>query len=115
MADPLYGVPKLRWPFEPAVAVVNVWSYRVTGNGKLIKVPQSSQWLPMSSTADTNLRPAMVSVYEGTQPSGVTGSRADSDNATRCAAARDLPRGAALNVEAKNTPRIEITARANAV
>jgi len=43
IAAPLYGVPKVRWPFEPAVAAVNVWSYRVTGNGKLIKVPQSSQ------------------------------------------------------------------------
>ena len=115
IADPLYGVPKVRCPFEPAVAAVNVWSYRVTGNGKLIKVPQSSQWLPMSSTADTNLRPARVSVYEGTQPSGVVASGADCGNAMRRAAARDLPGGAALNVEARKTPIIEMTATANAM
>ena len=111
MADPLYGVPNVRWPFDPAVADVNVSSYRVMGNGKLITVPQSSQWLPMSSTAATNLRPAMVRVYEGTQASGVIGSGADWDNT----AARDLPRGAALKVGARNNSRIEMIARANAI
>jgi hypothetical protein len=33
----------------------------------------------------------------------------------RRAAARDLSRGPALNAEAKNTPRIEITATAHAM
>jgi len=49
------------------------------------------------------------------QPSGVISSGADPGRATRRAAARDRPRGAALKVEAKNTPSIEITARANAI
>jgi hypothetical protein len=30
MPESSYGVPKLNWPFDPAVAVVKIWSYRVT-------------------------------------------------------------------------------------
>src|SRR5688572_634646 len=37
-----------RLPLELTLAVVNVWSYSRTGNGKAIAVVQSSQWLPVS-------------------------------------------------------------------
>ena len=52
---PAASTPKVRWPFDPALAVVKVWSYSVTEKGSVIGVSQSSQWLPMSSTPGTKV------------------------------------------------------------
>jgi len=38
-----YGVPKVSWPFDPAVAVMKAWPYKLTGKGSVIAVPQLSQ------------------------------------------------------------------------
>jgi hypothetical protein len=43
MLEPSYEVPKVRWPFDPALAAVKVRSYRVTGKGSVIGVLQLSQ------------------------------------------------------------------------
>jgi hypothetical protein len=72
MPELLNSVPKVSWPFEPALAVVKVWSYRVTGKGSVIVVLQLSQWLPMSVAAGTNVEPDKAKVYDDTQsPAGV--------------------------------------------
>jgi hypothetical protein len=70
MPESSYGVPKVSWPFDPALAVVKVWSYRVTGKGSVIAVPQLSQWLPMSVSPGTKGAPPKANVYDGMQPSG---------------------------------------------
>jgi len=71
-----YGVPKVRWPFDPALAVVKVWSYRVTGKGSVIAVPQLSQWLPMSVSPGTKGAPPKARVYDGMQSAGDMGAGA---------------------------------------
>jgi hypothetical protein len=43
MPESSYGIPKVKCPFDPAVAVVKVWPYRLTGKGSVIAVPQLSQ------------------------------------------------------------------------
>lgn len=40
---------------EPTLTVVNVWSYRVKGNGSVTPVLQSSQWFPVSVVPGTML------------------------------------------------------------
>jgi hypothetical protein len=55
-------VPKANVPLEPAIAAVKVWSYKVTGNGRVMPTPQSSQLMPMLVVPGTNV-PLPV-VYE---------------------------------------------------
>src|SRR6266540_1741758 len=74
MPESSYGVPNVRWPFDPAVALVKVWSYRVTGKGSAIVVPQLSQWLPMSVSPGTKGELLKAKVYDGMQAAGDMGA-----------------------------------------
>src|SRR6516162_2985528 len=58
------ALPKASMPLAPAVAVVKVWSYRVTGNGRVIGTPQSSQLMPMLVVPGTNVPVPEVYTYE---------------------------------------------------
>jgi len=48
-------VPKAKMPLDPTVALVKVWSYRVTENGSEMTVVQSSQWFPVSVVPGTSV------------------------------------------------------------
>jgi hypothetical protein len=49
------AVPNASMPLDPAVADVKVWSYNVTGNGRGMLTPQSSQLMPMLVVPGTNV------------------------------------------------------------
>ena len=76
MPESSNGVPKVSWPFDPALAVVKVWSYKVTGKGNAIAVPQLSQWLPTSVSPGTKVAPPKANVYDGMQSAGDMGAGA---------------------------------------
>jgi hypothetical protein len=46
MPEFVNGVPKASMPLEPTVAEVKLWPYKVTGNGRGMPIPQSSQFMP---------------------------------------------------------------------
>ena len=49
------GVPKASIPLEPTVAEVKLWPYKVTGNGRGMAIPQSSQFMPRLLVPVTNV------------------------------------------------------------
>jgi hypothetical protein len=59
MPESVSGVPKASIPFEPTVAEVKFWPYKVTGNGNGMAIPQSSQSMPRLLLPGTNV-PAPV-------------------------------------------------------
>jgi hypothetical protein len=42
-------------PLEPTVAEAKVWPYNVTGNGRGMAIPQSSQFMPRLLVPATNV------------------------------------------------------------
>jgi hypothetical protein len=56
------GVPKASMPLEPTVAVVKLWPYKVTGNGRGMAIPQSSQLMPRLLVPGTNVPVPVVYV-----------------------------------------------------
>jgi hypothetical protein len=41
-------------PLDPTIAEMKLWPYKVTGNGRTMGIPQSSQFMPRLTTAGTN-------------------------------------------------------------
>ena len=56
------GVPKASMPLEPTVAEVKLWPYKVTGNGRGMAIPQSSQFMPRLLVPGTNVPVPVVYV-----------------------------------------------------
>lgn len=55
MPELMSGVPKASIPLEPTVAEVKLWPYNVTGNGRGMAIPQSSQFMPRLLVPVTNV------------------------------------------------------------
>jgi hypothetical protein len=56
------GVPKASVPLEATVAEVNLWPYKITGNGRGMAIPQSSQSMPRLLVPETNVPAPVVYV-----------------------------------------------------
>ena len=54
MPESVNGVPKASIPLEPTVAEAKLWPYKVTGNGRGMAIPQSSQSIPRLLVPGTN-------------------------------------------------------------
>jgi hypothetical protein len=59
MPESVSGVPKATMPFEPTVAELKLSPYKVTGNGRGMAIPQSSQFMPRLLVPGTNV-PVLV-------------------------------------------------------
>jgi hypothetical protein len=62
MPELINGVPKASMPLEPTVAEVNLRPYKVTGNGRGMAIPQSSQFMPRLLVPGTNVPVPVVYV-----------------------------------------------------
>jgi hypothetical protein len=56
------AVVSCKLPLEPTFPVLNVWPYTLTGNGNVIAVVQSSQWLVVSVVPGVIVFPVVVVV-----------------------------------------------------
>ena len=56
------AVPKASMPLEPTVAEVKLCPYKVTGNGRGMPIPQSSQFIPRLLVPKTNVPAPVVYV-----------------------------------------------------
>jgi len=55
-------VPNANVPLDPTIAEVKLWPYKVTGNGRAIGIPQSSQFMPRLLVPGTNVPVPVVYV-----------------------------------------------------
>ena len=65
MPELMRGVPKANMPLDPTVAEVKLCPYKVTGNGRGMAIPQSSQFMPRLLVPGRKVPVPVVYVYGG--------------------------------------------------